>query len=146
MDTLLTVIVLWLSASFGLPAIEEHPRIALVPPAQIAALRYKGFAGMQPQAGTPGAREVVAVHDDRTRTIYLRDDWTGRTPAEMSVLVHEMVHHLQNVGQLKFDCPQEREQIAYRAQTRWLELYDTDLNTEFDLDPFTLLVSTRCIY
>jgi hypothetical protein len=31
-----------------------------------------------------------------------------KTPAELSVLVHEMVHHLQNVEQLKFACPLAR--------------------------------------
>jgi hypothetical protein len=34
-----------------------------------------------------------------------------------------MVHHLQTVGGLKFACPQEREELAYKAQERWLELF-----------------------
>ena len=79
-------------------------------------------------------------------TIYLPADWTGSTPAEVSVLVHEMVHHLQNVANTKFECPQAREQLAYAAQQRWLGLFDRTLEDEFQLDPFTLLVTTRCMY
>jgi hypothetical protein len=62
------------------------------------------------------------------------------------MLVHEMVHHLQNVGQLKFACPQEREKLAYKAQDGWLALFGSDLMQEFQIDPFSLLVKTNCFY
>ena len=57
-----------------------------------------------------------------------------------------MVHHLQNVGKLKFECPQEREQLAYKAQEKWLGLFGRDLLSDFEIDRFTLLVSTKCMY
>jgi hypothetical protein len=144
----LATIIAWLAENFDLPATDQ-PRIELVPPAQIAALRYRGA---HPQAAAaddlamldPG-REIVAVYDDATRTIYLPEGWSGTTPAELSVLVHEMVHHLQGRASLKYECPQERERPAYAAQERWLGLYDRSLASEFELDPFTLLVRTRCM-
>jgi hypothetical protein len=55
------------------------------------------------------------------------------------------VHHLQNVGGLTFACPQEREKLAYEAQERWLKLFGRDLEQDFDLDRFTLLVTTNCM-
>ena len=55
------------------------------------------------------AREVVAVYHDATRTIFLSDAWTGASPADLSVLVHEMVHHLQNLAGLRYECPAARE-------------------------------------
>jgi Domain of unknown function (DUF6647) len=150
MNALLTTIVLWLSVNFGLPARYDHPSIEFAPAAKIVALRYGSITGEQLQAGetssSPAAREVVAVYVDATKTIYLPENWTGSTPAELSILVHEMVHHLQNVGKLKFECPQEREQLAYKAQEKWLNLFGRDLLREFELDAFTLLVSTRCTY
>jgi hypothetical protein len=150
MDALITAIVLWLSANFGLPAIQEHPHIKLVPATEIVALRYKGLGSRQLlSAAAPvrsTQREVVSVYSDALRTIYLRDDWTGSTPAELSVLVHEIVHHLQNLGQVKFQCPQEREQLAYLAQERWLNLFAGSLERDFEIDPLTLLLSTKCGY
>ena len=62
----------------------------------------------------------------------------------MSVLVHEVVHHLQHVAKLPHACPQEREQLAYRAQERWLRRFDRSLASEFGTDGFTLLVRTNC--
>jgi len=57
-----------------------------------------------------------------------------------------MVHHLQNVGQLKFECPQAREEIAYKAQNQWLGLFGHDLEQDFQLDGFSILVKTKCFY
>src|SRR5262245_48393551 len=76
----------------------------------------------------------------------LPERWTGTTAAELSVLVHEMVHHVQNVGGLKYQCPQEREKLAYMAQDRWLGLFGHNLEADFELDAFSLLVKTRCLY
>jgi hypothetical protein len=150
MDALLTAVVLWLSANFDLPAIHEHPHVEFVPPATITALRHKDASGGQPNSPAnsdkAGQRDVVAVYDDATNTVYLPEGWSGGTPAELSVLVHEMVHHLQNRGKLKFECPREREKLAYEAQERWLELFGHDLLRDFEIDPFTRLVITSCYF
>ena len=148
MDALMTVIVLWLSTNFGLPATNNLPRLEYVPAAKITAVRYKELAGTQLQAGAPapGQRQTVAVYDDARKIIYLHEHWMADTPAEVSVLVHEMVHHLQNVGKQKFACPEEREQLAYEAQERWLGLFGRDLERDFEIDPLTRLVSTNCPY
>jgi hypothetical protein len=148
MDALLTTIVLWLSANFDLPAIYEHPRIEFASSASMVALRDQSLSSWQmvgPSDQTE-AREIVSVYDDRTKALYLPEVWNGNTPAEVSILVHEMVHHLQNVGNMKFACPQVREQIAYKAQEKWLGLFGRDLYRDFEIDPFTLLVKTNCAY
>jgi hypothetical protein len=151
MTELLSAIVLWLSLNYGLPASYEHPKVEQVPANEIAFLRYRAFtperrrevAAALAQSGNK-SRAVVAIYDDANRTIYLPDGWTGRTAAELSVLVHEMVHHLQFAGQLKFECPAQREAMAYDAQEKWLGLYGRSLASEFDLDAFTLKISTAC--
>jgi hypothetical protein len=150
---LLAAIEAWLALRFDLPSVDHHPRIELVPPAKIAALRYQGFL-LNPRienapsgdAGAASRSDVVAVYSDATQTIYLPEGWTGTTAAELSVLVHEMVHHVQNVGGLKYACPQEREKLAYMAQERWLGLFGHNLEADFELDAFSLLVKTRCLY
>jgi hypothetical protein len=145
----LATIIAWLAENFGLPATDQ-PRVELVPPAWIATFRYRGLAQPQIAAGDnlamhDAGRDIVAVYDDATRTIYLPKGWSGTTPAELSVLVHELVHHLQKGAQLKYECPQEREKIAYAAQERWLDMYNRSLLSEFEIDSLTLLVRTRCM-
>jgi hypothetical protein len=112
-QALLAAIDTWLSIEFDLPAIREHPRLKLVPFAKITDLRFKeslsnktGIAAND-HATSSGQVDTVAVYHDATQTIYLPQGWSGSTPAELSVLVHEMVHHFQNVLGLKHECPQE---------------------------------------
>ena len=100
--------------------------------------------------GTPATqngylREVVAIYDDSTRTIYLPLGWTGATARERSVLVHELVHHLQNLAGLKYACGGAREMPAYLAQRKWLDIHGLDLEKEFDVDMFTIVALSACI-
>ncbi|HXV11089.1 MAG TPA: DUF6647 family protein [Burkholderiales bacterium] len=155
METLLTAIVTWLSIGFGLPANYDHPRIEFVSPAKMSAVQFRGEAAAHSaaQSGETSAparpallRDVEALYDDATRTIYLPEGWTGKTPAEVSVLVHEMVHHLQNRGGLKYECPQAREKLAYTAQNQWLARFGRTLIDEFRLNALTVLVRTNCMH
>lgn len=154
MEPLLTAIVLWLSANFNLPATFNYPRVEFVPSIQMATLRYKGLLSARTREAMALAeqpihaeqvRQVVAVYNDHDKTIYLPNGWTGRTPAELSMLVHEMVHHLQNAAGLKYECPQAREKLAYEAQSKWLDLFSLNLENELDIDPLALIVSTQCL-
>lgn len=155
MQTSLTVILTWLSINFGLPATVELPQVELVAPAKMHAVRFRGpesdqaqraAVGVNPMARQVWEHDTEALYDDESRTIYLREGWKGATPAEVSVLVHEMVHHLQNVAGLKYECPQQREHLAYVAQDRWLARSGRSLMKEFKLNPMTLLVRTKCMY
>ena len=150
---LLTAIVTWISGNFELPPDYNHPSIKLVPAAQITLLRYKAFTpaereilSSQTETGQPSdRREVVSVYDDLTKTIFLPDTWKGETAAELSVLVHEMVHHLQNSAGKKYNCAGAREELAYAAQDKWLNLFGRNLSSEFQIDAFTLNASTACL-
>jgi hypothetical protein len=115
--------------------------------------RYGAFTAAQRQqianqeqqsSGVSNRREAIALYDPLTATILLPDDWTGDTPAELSVLVHEMVHHLQYKKAFKYECPAAREELAYKAQEKWLSLFKRNLESEFQIYAFTLKVATTC--
>jgi hypothetical protein len=151
-SALLTGIVLWISGGFGIPANYEHPKIKLVPAQEITFRRYQAFTAAQQRDGlrqqgslaAADRREAVAIYDDKSDTIYLSNTWKGDTAADLSVLVHEMVHHLQNKNQIKYECAGAREQLAYAAQDKWLNLFGRSLKSEFQIDAFTLKVTTTC--
>lgn len=136
---LLDAIVLWLSTNFDLPTPDRPPRLATLPESDLVQMRYGPEARIAPG-------EVVAVYDDAAKTIYLSQGWTGRTAAELSILVHEVVHHLQSSAGQSFACPAERERIAYRAQGAWLTLFEETLESAFNIDAATILVSTVCTH
>jgi hypothetical protein len=153
LQPLLTAMEAWLAFQFDLPSVERQPHIELAHPSRIAALRYQGLLSGSGRENAPNGssdrtseHDIVAVYSDEAQTIFLPEGWTGTTPAELSILVHELVHHVQNAAGLKYACPQEREKIAYAAQERWLGLFGHTLERDFELDGFSLLVKTRCLY
>jgi hypothetical protein len=136
---LLDAVALWLEANFDLPAATEPPALASATDAELVTMRY-GNAAVVPLG------DVVALYDDSSHTIYVAEGWTGGTPAELSVLVHEMVHHQQAAAGMRFACPGEREVLAYRAQGAWLGLFGETLESAFGIDAGTILVGTACTH
>jgi hypothetical protein len=137
--SLLDTIELWLVANFGLAPAAETPSLVTVPAQRLVEIRYGPTSSVAPG-------DVVAAYHESSRTIYLSEGWTGRSPAELSVLVHEMVHHLQASANMRFACPGEQEVLAYRAQDAWLRLFDRDLESAFGIDGTMLLVATVCTH
>ena len=149
--SLLDGIEIWLASNFDLPITKERPAIAIVSQAQLVAKRLhqnsppEGAAHATAHAD-PTQRRVAALYDDRARVILLADDWIGTSPADRSILVHEMVHHIQNLAGIKYECPMAREKPAYLAQDKWLGQFGLSLEKEFDVDMFTVVVSSACAY
>lgn len=152
-EVFLTVIVTWLSANTDLPANYILPHIRYASPAEIADVRYGTFRQdekqnvVAAQASLPADRRnsVISLYDPKKQEILLPVGWKAVTAAEQSVLVHEMVHHLQYSAHMKFNCPQELEAAAYKAQEKWLQLFGKSLASEFGLDGFTILVNSNCL-
>jgi len=138
MNELLSAIVVWLSANFALAPNPELPSLHILPAARISQAMHEGSHML-------GGQEVIAFYDDATKTIFLSDSWAARSPTDLSVLVHEVVHHLQNVNGLQYPCPASREKVAYAAQDAWLNMFERNLMDEYDLDPMTLKLTTECI-
>ncbi len=152
MEALLKVLIVWLSINYGLPATKDLPFLRYESPLEIAFLQANALTPearlrvvKSLYANPPEARhKVVAMYDVHHETIILPAGWSAARPADQSILVHELVHHLQNEAGLRYACPEEREALAYKAQEKWLASFGMSLEREFGIDAMTLLVSTRC--
>ena len=147
----LSALVAWVSVISGLPPIYDHPRVEHASAEKMAASRYRAllpetYAKAGPISQAMSRYDILAFYDDAAKTIYLADGWTGTTPAGQSVLVHEMVHHLQNVADIKYECAQAREKLAYAAQQKWLASRGLDFFREFETDPISLMMRTVCVF
>src|SRR3546814_8658173 len=148
MQALLSFILSWLVINSGLPASEDRPRVEFVSLSKMADVRYHRLLSASPNhavidtgRSTPPAsfQDVHAMYDEASRTIYLPEGWAADSPIDVSLLVHELVHHLQHAGGLEYDCPEARERPAYQAQERCLNLFGTSLSDEFGLDAMTTI-------
>ena len=142
-------VIVWISANFDLPAKSDRPLIRFATQTEMMRIRiadrmrWRGFVQEEPAA--ENERSVVAIYDTSSRTIYLPENWRGESAADQSILVHEMVHHLQNLAGVKFECPAAREKTAYLAQDKWLARFGKSLENDFDVDMFTVVISSACM-
>lgn len=137
--TILDFISLWLQFEYELGQPSAQPDIVAMSSAELITRRYGEGADADPH-------EIVALYDAEAGAILVSEGWTGGTVAELSILVHEMVHHLQQEAGTVFACPAERERLAYRAQDDWLKLFGHDLQGAFGIDPALILVATVCTH
>ncbi len=75
---------------------------------------FFGFAG-----GIDGARPL-ALYAKEERVVYLSDQIDLSTLLGRSILLHELVHHLQRANGVHFECPEATEAQAYQLQSQWL--------------------------
>jgi hypothetical protein len=143
---LLNAIGRWLAAAYDLPSLQDAPRLVPAAPHELVARRYPMLLSIDAAARSEVQSDLVAIYDARERTIYVSTALAVPVPIAISVLVHEMVHHMQNEAGARFTCPEEREKLAFAAQADWLAMFGTDLATEFGIDPFTLQMRTSCFY
>ena len=93
-----------------------------------------------------GFGQILALYDPVEKAIILKKDWTPDSIANRSMLVHELVHHLQyesgNIS--KFRCRGLIEKEAYDVQNKWLEPYGTNVQKELNIGPLFLFMATSC--
>ena len=92
-------------------AVRETPPIRLIPPAEL----LKMFPGE-----TPADFHVEALYSEKDHVIYLSDTWRPDNLRDRSVLLHELVHHLQYLNHVKVTCESEYDFQAFNLQVAWL--------------------------
>jgi hypothetical protein len=136
MDTLIASLITWIVAHSSLsPA--PAPHIQFVAKQEMNRL-YRG-------AGNRNFFQVEAFYLPLTATIYLPEGWRANDLRDESVLVHELVHHLQAASRIRMSCPAAFERQAYHLQTEWLSEQGIAHPYDFArLDILTVIIAGSC--
>ncbi len=95
--------------------------------------------------GTADDYHVEALYSDRDHSIYLPEGWKADDLRRHSILLHELVHHLQYLNHVKVTCVSEYELQAFKLQVTWLN--EQGVEDPLDLlgiDPFLLFMLGHC--
>ncbi len=114
----------------------------------ITTFRFTGRLSDRPEdraAVPPGQRESSPPTTAAHRPSTCRRDGRAARAAELSVLVHETRASPAAPRRHALRVPQASETWPTQAQEKWLALFGRSLESEFEIDPFTRLVSTRCM-
>ncbi|MBE9640984.1 DUF6647 family protein [Salipiger mangrovisoli] len=120
----------WLDARAPWPRKASEPEVRLISQSSADARSSPRFAGTGPTRG---------LYDAETDTIYLVRPWDRRDPVDVSILLHEIVHHRQD-GAQHWVCPEAQELSAYRLQDAWL----AELGLQADVNWIAIVLASGC--
>lgn len=141
MNTLLLALMTWIQAASGLPMPDTSPTVARVSPERMADLADPTAGG----SARPSVRSgYLALYHADSRTILLRPDWRAEDLRDRSILLHELVHHMQAGAGRAYPCSGAREREAYELQARWLDERGGDLFQLMGMNSLFFHALTRC--
>lgn len=136
MDLLVAVLTGWIALQTGLSAVEP-PHIEFVTQ---DTMSERAFG-----PGVAGSPLLRALYSQPANTVYLRKAWDADKLRDRSELLHELVHHFQNIHSLKYGCGAEREKLAYELQIKWLKEQGIADPYEFlEINAFFVVMASVC--
>lgn len=140
MKALMLALMTWASAQTGLPVPERVPAIQVKSPCELHAIMQR------PEPCDKAVLRVGAIY--MPNLIVLPAAHDPRDLYAVSVLLHELVHHMQfENGDNGRSCPERaaREKVAYDAQIAFLEATGHEAMKLMGIDGLTLLLLTNCL-
>ena len=90
---------------------------------------------------------ILGLYNHNTKTIYLNKDFWIASTKDQSILLHELVHHMQYSKDFKHYtmlCKGLIEKEAYDLQEKWLEERGLTLANTIEIGPLFRHVLTQC--
>ena len=112
MKEILTALMIWLGANTAYNTNHDIPEVIFLSQSEMEEIFYQGQTKMP--------NTIHGLYDKESDTIILPDTWDRRKPWDLGVLLHEMVHYLQDQNEYKFACIAEMEKEAWPVQKRYL--------------------------
>ena len=140
MDQLMFALMAWISAVTGLPPATDTPDVQFNTVAELQVL-HSPDASYQAESSAP---QAIALYNLHEAVIHLPDDWQPTDPLDVSVLVHELVHHMQVSAGEEYRCRAAMEKVAYDTQIAFLASMGIDLFEAMEINELFYRIITDC--
>jgi hypothetical protein len=124
MKEIITALLIWLGANSDFNVDMDIPLIVFLPQAEMEQRYYKGRKHADVN--------LHAFYDTENDIIVLPDTWDRRKPWDLSVLLHEIIHYVQDQNEVRFNCVQEMEVKTWPLQQKYLQQVH-DVDWDYDL-------------
>ena len=136
MEALIPSMLMWICLQVGCE-VPPAPEVETVSRAELSRKVYGELADVD--------STICGVYDSDIQTIFLPDGHCPGDLLDQSILLHELVHHVQVVTGMEYPCPPARERLAYELQARWLqEMGVEDPYTFMQVNEFTIFIRSLC--
>ena len=130
-------LIAWIVTKTGW-ATEEPPSICFVSFGQLRKIYYgNGDASNDLQ--------IHALYSVETHKVYLLENWNPDDLHDRAALLHELLHYLQQLNNVKAACLAANELQAYHLQLEWIREQDIQDPYKFlDIEEFTIKLLSQC--
>jgi len=112
MKEILIALMIWIGANTDYKTDVPLPVVEFKTQVEMESLYY----GERKREG-----DLYGFYNLKKNVIILPDTWDGTRPFDLGLLVHEMIHYLQDVNEIQFQCVAEMEADAWPLQKQYLE-------------------------
>lgn len=143
MEKLILALMAWASAHTGLPVPTTTPTIIAADRCEIERLYFD-----DPNRECSDVMSIVAVYDHRIEAMFLPDTWAPDQLYDISVLLHELVHHMQAAAGITAETVgcvgAEIEKPAYDAQIAFLRAAGVKPLETMGINDLSYMMLTMC--
>ena len=145
-EQLMLALMLWIGAQTGLPVPDEIPLVMHVTTERLCELSYLDEEDNKFLAQCLSGDDYVVggAYDFLGHTMYLPSSWSATRPRDVSILVHELTHFMQDRANRSYACRGGRERVAYDAQIEYLREGSLDFFEIFEVDQLFFMVTMTC--
>lgn len=112
MKSLIAAMLIWIGSNTNYNVDLVHPKVILLPQDQLENLYTKG-EGLQNST-------LHGFYNTDNNTIYLPDSFNQYNAWHKGVLLHELIHFVQDMNQVVFACRAEMEKESWPLQKKYL--------------------------
>jgi len=134
MKSVIAAMLLWIGANTTYNVDLPPPDIRLVPQDELEQIYSQG-------KGTP--THLHGFYDTVEDIIYLPDTFKQHDPWSQGVLLHELIHYVQDQNKAKFSCNNEMEKETWPLQKQYLLEYHEYV---WEYDELWFTVISNCSY
>ena len=132
-----TGLIAWIVAKTGW-VVQEPPSIRFVPQTQLVEMYFGGNS-------SSNDIQIGALYLAKSHIVYLPEKWNPNDLHDRSALLHELVHHLQALNNVKAKCLAAYDRQAFDLQFEWLREQGIQDPYKFiDIDEFTIRLLSQC--
>ena len=135
MKELILSLFLFIAAETNYNTDLPYPEIVFLPKSELVEM----YVGDSQKDYTP--TDLWAFYNLESKKIFLRDTWDLHNPWNKSILLHELIHYVQDMNGVKFPCTQAMEKESWPLQQKYLRQYH---GIEWDYDALWFLMISTC--
>ena len=135
MKELLVTLMLWIGANTNYNVDLSMPEIIRM---DKSPLEYQYFKGK-----VPTDADIHGFYNLKDKKIYIRGEYPIDHPWSQGLILHELLHYVQDMNKVSFECVAQMEKEVWPLQKKYLkEVHDFD----WQYDELWYITVSNCSY